>query len=423
MRTNGKKILLAVLALVVLAGILFAIPPIRERVMWRVDQLRVSLFYKFNPPEKEVFVPQEAQERPTATPTLAPTFTSTPEEPVDTPTPQPTATPLPDEVAIEGVTYTDQHGLWNYCAPANLAMQLSFWGWEGDRVDIGSYVKPFEKDKNVMAYELADYANEQTDLQAVLRSGGTLDLLQKLLANGYPVLIEKGTYIRETSTGKLSWMGHYNVLTGYSNETQEFVVQDSYYTPDYRVAFSLLADEWRAFNNVFVVVYPSEKQDELFEILGEYADTEQSNRIAAQTASDEIYALSDANKFFAWFNRGTSLVALQDYYGAAAAYDDAWSYYATLPEEGRPWRITWYQTGPYFAYFYTGRYQDLINLATQTIDGASQPYLEENFYWRAQAYAAMGDIDLAVQDLKTSLEYHPDFVPSVNLLQELGYSE
>ena len=95
MRTNTKKILLALLALIILAGISFAIPPIRERVMWRVDQLRVSLFYKLNPPEKEVFVPQEAQELPTATPTTAATLTSTPEAPVDTPTPQPTATPLP----------------------------------------------------------------------------------------------------------------------------------------------------------------------------------------------------------------------------------------------------------------------------------------------------------------------------------------
>ena len=326
-------------------------------------------------------------------------------------------------MAIEGVIYTDQHGLWNYCAPSNLAMELSFWGWQGDRVDVGSYVKPFEKDKNVMAYELADYVTEQTDFQAALRYGGTFDLLKKLLANGYPVLIEKGTYIRETTTGKFSWMGHYNVVTGYSDESQEFIVQDSYYTPDYRIAYDLLEGEWRAFNNVFLVVYPSEKQDELFGILGDYADADQSNRIAAQIASDEIYSLSDVDRFFAWFNRGSSLVNLQDYYGAAAAYDEAWNYYATLPEEGRPWRITWYQTGPYFAYFYTGRYQDVINLTTQTIDGASQPYLEENFYWRARAYVAMGDIDSAVQDLRTSIEYHPDFTPSVELLQELGYSE
>jgi len=423
MRTNRQKILLAVLALVILAGILFAIPPIRERVMWRVDQLRVSLFYRFRPPEKEVFVPQEAQARPTATPTIAPTFTSTPEEPEDTPTPQPTPTPLPGEVSIDGVVYTDQHGLWNYCAPANLAMQLSFWGWEGDRVDIGTYVKPFEKDKNVMAYELSDYVTEQTDLQSALRYGGTLELAKALIANGYPVLIEKGTYIRETSTGKVSWMGHYNVITGYSDETEEFIVQDSYYTPDYRIAYDLLASEWRAFNNVFVVVYPPDKQDEVFEILGEYADPEQSNRIAAQIASDEIYTLSGVDKFFAWFNRGSSLVNLQDYYGAAAAYDEAWSYYATLPEEGRPWRITWYQTGPYFAYFYAGRYQDVVNLATQTIDGAVEPYLEENFYWRARAYTALGDFDSAVQDLRTSLEYHPGFTPSVTFLRELGYSE
>ena len=78
--------------------------------------------------------------------------------------------------------YIDQHGLWNYCAPANLAMELSYWGWQGDRTDIGKAVKPYEKDKNVMPYELADYVREQTDLDVVQRSGGTLELIKRLVS-------------------------------------------------------------------------------------------------------------------------------------------------------------------------------------------------------------------------------------------------
>lgn len=428
MRIQWKKVA-PLLLILVLGIIIISLPPVRERVAWRVDQVRVWVFYKFNPPEESVFVPQEVQaSASTQQPVSVETPTSTPEIIQETALPTATPAPLPEFVDLKGVVYTDQHGEWNYCAPANLAMALSFWGWTGSRTDIGPYVKPFEKDKNVMPYELADYVQEKTDLSVIVRSGGTLELLKKLVAAGFPVVIEKGTYIRETTTGKLSWMGHYNVVTGYSNEDQEFIIQDSYYTPDYKVAYDLLDREWRSFNDIFLIVYPSDKETQLFEVLGDYTDEAASYQIAAQNASDEIYKLEGTDKFFAWYNRGTSLVGLNDYYGAAAAYDEAWSYYATLPEEaapweGRPWRITWYETGPYFAYYYSGRYQDVINLTTQTIEKAYEPYLEENFYWRARAYAAFGDVDAAVTDLRTSLQYHPGFIPSVNLLQELGYSE
>ena len=83
--------------------------------------------------------------------------------------------------------------------------------------------------------------------------------------------------------------------------------------------------------------------------------------------------------------------------------------------------MMWYQTGPYFAYYYSGRYQDVIDLTSLTIEKAAEPYLEENFYWRAMAYVAIGNTSQAVEDLNKSLEYHPDFAPSVQLLRQLGY--
>jgi tetratricopeptide (TPR) repeat protein len=113
---------------------------------------------------------------------------------------------------------------------------------------------------------------------------------------------------------------------------------------------------------------------------------------------------------------------LQDYTGAAGAYDQAFQLYPDLEKDLRPWRMMWYQTGPYFAYFYTGRYQDLVDLATTTIEAASEPYIEESFYWRARAYEALGNRDGAIADLRTSLEYHPNFTPSTTFMQQLGIS-
>jgi tetratricopeptide (TPR) repeat protein len=190
--------------------------------------------------------------------------------------------------------------------------------------------------------------------------------------------------------------------------------------PDLPVSYHDVEVYWRAFNYTFLVVYPPERKDELFAILGPLADENTSYQIAAQKASDEIYATTDRDQFFAWFNRGSSLVLLRDYQGAAQAYDAAFKLYASLDPSTRPWRMLWYQTGPYFAYYYSGRYLDVLNLATQTLSNMSEPILEESYYWRALARQALGDTAGAVDDLRTSLEYHPGFAPSVAQLQAMG---
>ena len=91
-----------------------------------------------------------------------------------------------------------------------------------------------------------------------------------------------------------------------------------------------------------------------------------------------------------------------------------------IPEKQRPWRMLWYQTGPYYAYYYAGRYQDVIALAGQTLDAMSEPILEESFYWRAQAELALGNQTAAVDDLHQSLVVHAGFGPSLALLSQIG---
>jgi hypothetical protein len=418
------------LVLIVLAGALMLIPSIRDRVVYHVGVWRIQIQYALYPPEKEVFVPQAevndavkatmaalaaAQPTKTAQPTLQSTLQADPA----TPEPTRTRAPLPPNVDLKGVKYFDQHGYLNYCAPSNLAMELSFWGWSGDRTDVGKVIKPYDNDKNVMPYEMADYVKNYTHLSVVLRSGGSLDLIKALLVAGYPVLVEKGVYLDDL-TGKISWMGHYTVVTGYDDETAQFITQDSFISPDYPVSYADFTSEWRAFNYVFLVIYPQEKESDLMAVLGDLADENVAFRRAAQIAADEANKTDGNDQFFAWYNRGTSLVDLADYQGAAEAYDQAFKLYADLAINKRPWRMIWYQTGPYFAYYYTGRYTDVKNLATQTIQAASEPYLEETFYWRAMAEAALSETDAAVKDLRTSLEYHPDFPPSVAELKNLG---
>jgi tetratricopeptide (TPR) repeat protein len=336
------------------------------------------------------------------------------------PSPTQSPTPLPTQVLLSGVRYEDQHGRWNYCAPANLAMALSYWGWQGNRDVAGPVLKPDEKDKNVMPYEMVDYITSQTNLRVVSRVGGDIDLLKRFIANGYPVLVEKGTYLRDL-TGVVSWMGHYQVVTGYDEGGGYFIAQDSYVEPDHQVSYADMIDGWRAFNYTYLVIYPAENEAQVMELLGKDADEKINSENSAALASNEIATMTGIEQYFAWFNRASSLVRLQDYAGAATAYDEAFKVYPSIPEAERPWRMLWYQTGPYFAYFYSGRYYDVLYLADGTLNAMqSDKNLEESYYWRGMAKAALGDSAGAIQDYQTALKFHPGFPPAVYQLQQMG---
>jgi len=424
-RSNLPQI---ILGLVVLAGIIYLIPPVKERVDWRLNTWRMQIMSVIRPPEKEVFVPQQDKTLAvtpvntlpvTITATISATIAPTVGTPIPEPSPLPSSTALPPAVALKGVRYMDQHGAKNYCAPSTLGMALSFYGWKGTRADVAKAVKPYDDDYNVMPYEMEDYVVTSANLKAVTRIGGTQDLLKTLAAGGFPVLLETGVYQLDLANN-VSWMGHYVLVTGYDNAAGEFITQDAYNGQDHRVKFAKLENEWRSFNFLFMVVYSADREAQLQSLMGSMWDDTAANRAAYDRATQELSQLTDINQYFAWFNRGTAMVKLQDYSGAAQAYDQAFALYQTLPEDTRPFRMVWYQTGPYQAYYYTGRYQDVVNLADLTLSLANHPGLEESNYWRAMGLVAVGKRDEAITDLRLTLKIHPNFEPSLQELQQLG---
>jgi len=160
----------------------------------------------------------------------------------------------------------------------------------------------------------------------------------------------------------------------------------------------------------------------VYALLGPYADEEWANRRALEMAEAETQTLSGIDLFFAYFNIGTSHVNLGEYADATYAYDYAFeTVYPSLPADGmRPYRVMWYQTWPYWAYYYSGRYQDVIELANWTlIDTISEPVIEESFYWRGLAREALGDVQGATDDMRQSVNLNPNFTPGWEQLSRL----
>lgn len=411
----------AIVGLCLLSGLIYQLPPVHDRLAWRVDNLRVQIKRFFNPPEQVIFVPQEQVDAIVHT-TLTAMAAGTPQVLVTetaSPAPLPSMTPtlIPSRVALTGIRHEYQQ--FNNCAPSTLAMVLSYWGWAGSQYETREYLRPgyAVDDKNVNAFELVDYVEHYTEYEALWRVGGDLTMLKRLVAAGFPVMIEKGLDPADDA-----WLGHYQAVSGYDDARSQFLVYDSYEGPPeaYGVDYSFIGQFWRHFNFTYVVVFPQERAAEVQSILGPQWDPQANFRYAADLALSETNTQTGREQFFAWFNRGTNLVYLQDYAGAAQAYDTAFSLYAALLLEERPWRLLWYQDGPYAAYYYTGRYQDVINLAESTLVNVDKPVLEETYYWRGLAKEALGDRAGAIEDLQRAYALNPNSTPAGSELQRLN---
>jgi len=429
--TNALMIFLIIFSALALILAVYFLPPVHERLSWRVASLRTRVVHYFNPPGEAAFSPGQQDQMeaivnltmtamaPQSTqslePTLTPTVLVTP-TPTLTLTPTPTTTPLPQAVSLAG--FRHEYQKMNNCGPATLSMALSYWGWDGTQDATRPWIRAHPDDRNVMPYEMVNAVKAHTELNALMRWGGDAEMIKKFIAAGFPVIIERDMGdVRPNA----DWTGHYGVISSYDDGRERFILQDSYISSDYPLGYEDLNRFWRAFNHVYVVIYPPDREAEVLAILGPHADEAYNLQHAAEKAQLAIPLLEGRDLFFAYFNYGTSLVNQGDYFGAAQAYDYAYSdIYPTIPSEARPWRMLWYQTGPYFAYYYTGRYQDVVNLADLTLETTGVREIEETWVWRGRARLALGDVDGAVDDFREALKYHPGWPVAETELRNLG---
>lgn len=404
----------AAIALFAVGFIWVTFPSIYDALRWKIEETDAALRDILHPHAETLPTAIAADGGPTALPP-AEAVASTYEESAATPTAQSAATAFPvtaapsfqfveppPKMVLTGEKFAYQTT--NNCGPATLAMLMTYYGWKGTQADIAALLKPGEKDKNVRWDELVHYVKTEAGwLDATFRVGGSVDIVKRFIANGYPVIAEKGLIM------KSGWVGHYVLITGYDDATQTWLVQDVTRGPDQYIPYATLDKDWQEFNRLFILVYPAGDEAKVMAFLGPDADEAQNRRRALGVAQAETK--SDPNNAFTWFNLGSNLNYFDRYGEAAAAFDQARSL-------GLPWRMLFYQFGPYRAYFNIGRYRDVIDLADATL--GARPHLEESFFWRGWARYSLGDYYGAVDDFRAALQINPNFDDAKTALQTLG---
>jgi len=333
---------------------------------------------------------QVSKARPTLQPTVQPTS-----PPTSSVTPSVAMSdarqPIHSAVQLTGVAHEAQR--FNNCGPTTLRMYFSFYGYKQDtQVQIANVLKPNKDDRNVGPDELVGYAR-QKGFRARARVNGDLERLKLFMSNHIPVMIEEGY---DPPRAKQGWMGHYLLLTGYDDSG--ITAQDSYNGPNQHVTWQELDAQWRNFNRTYLVVYTDAQASVVDEIIGADLDDATMYAKAAQRAQDEWNA--NPNDAFAAFNLGSSLVGLGEYEAAAAAFDQA-----RLLK--LPWRMLWYQFGPYEAYYRVGRYEEVIALADATLKPTGD--LEESYYYKGLALEKLERTDEARAAFELALKYNANY--------------
>jgi len=394
-----------ILAALVLAGVLvYQLPPVKQRLDWRLDFALAYLRGVVRPVgEVPTALPQPAVHvttNPTSLPD--PQGTLTPLSPIPlSPTPflpTLTPTPIPASVSLPAPPWERQDI--NNCGPASLSMYLHFYGWQGDQFDIAELLKPERDDRNVNVDELAYYVRTHAGwLNVLYRVGGDLTLLKKLLAAGFPVVIEETFRFADPFWPNDDlWAAHYNLLTGYDDGDRTFTGQDSFYGAGRKTSYAKLEEYWHAFNHVYLLVYPPDKEEMVKAILGPDWD-EQVNRQRTLEASQAAVNATPGDAF-AWFNLGSNLVYFERWDDAAQAFDRARAI-------GLPQRMLRYQFTPFFAYFHTRRMDELFALTKYAL--RITPNAEEALLWHGWANYRNGDTEAAIDDFQAALGENPNY--------------
>ena len=316
---------------------------------------------------------------------------------------------IPPSARIYGMRHEQQK--WNNCGPATITMALSYYGWRQDQTVAAAALKPNREDKNVSPHELAAFVEAATNLKAIVRMGGDLDLLKLLVSQEFPVIIETGAMFEA-----YDWIGHYRALVAYDDSYQLFYFFDSFLgvgdsAQGVVETYEKVDQDWQAFNRTFIVVYPPQQEGLLRSLLDSHWQPQDAAQIAFEAAQEE--ARRQPQNPFAWFNMGTSLVEMERYQEAAAAFDQAQRFRL-------PWRMMWYQFGPFEAYFQIGRYDDVMSLAQINLNNAEE--IEETYYWQGRVLEAQGKPEQAAAAFRRALRFNPNDEEARQALDKLNQS-
>jgi len=301
---------------------------------------------------------------------------------------------------LPGATWVPQ--TFNNCGPATTSMVLQYFGFEVGQNETKAKLRTNPDDTNVFTYEIAQYLREDFGIESKLLYGGDIELLKKLVANGFYVVVEDWLPQNED-------IGHVTIIRGFDDEQGVLIADDSYIGVNITYPYEQFTKtQWKAFNYEYLPVYRPGSEALLRAIVKDVWDENVMYENAARIARNEI--AQNENDMYAWFNLGTNLYALGEFAEAKQAFERSQSI-------GWPRRMLWYQIQPIQTYNALGEYGTALkyaDIALLSNDSFAEAHLE-----KAIAYKGLGNTEKAREEANRAIFYSPEFTKAKEFLASL----
>mgnify|MGYP001006676777 CR=1 FL=1 len=294
----------------------------------------------------------------------------------------------------------------NNCGPATLSMAMAWYGVKVSQEELAKNMRPFQHpkgdndDKTIFTYEFVNWANEY-GLEAIGRVNGDIELLKKFISNGIPVVVK--TWLKPNED-----IGHFRFVTGYDENKQIIVQDDSYEGPNKKIRYYDFLTMWQAFNYSYVVVYTPELKEKVESIIGEEVDEKIAWENSLRRAEEE--SLKEDKNPYPHFNISTASYHLVDYERSVKEYEKV--------ENVLPRRMLWYQIEPIKAYQELKNYDKVFEMINKILENGNRSF-SELYMIRGEIYLEQGLRDKAKEQFELALKYNVNLKEASNALINL----
>jgi tetratricopeptide (TPR) repeat protein len=311
---------------------------------------------------------------------------------------------LPETKILENSYHIYQ--TFNNCGPAALSMTLSYYGINIGQQELGQELRPYQNsqgnndDKSVSMDELALKASEY-GFTTYFRPNGNIDLLKQFISYDIPV-------ITKTRLSENEDIGHFRIVKGYDDKTEEIVQDDSLQGPNLRYSYSQFNQIWQTFNYEYLVLVPQDKEEIAKTIIGEGVDEKTSWENAVENSRKQLE--TNPNDIYAGFNLSVALYKTGDFKNSVSEFEKV--------ENKLPFRTLWYQIEPIKAYFELGNYTKVFDMADKILNNQNRAF-SQLYILRGEIYKKQGNIEAAKSEFEKAVFYNKNLKEAQDLLQSV----
>lgn len=327
-------------------------------------------------------------------PTVLPA-TLTPGEQVNTP---------PEQAVIPMKTHVAQ--TFNNCGPASLSMLLSYYEYNISQKEIGDKLRPYQHptgdndDKSVPVLELAEESKNYNLIPYYLPNGN-LEMLKKFVSYGVPILVRTWLHPNED-------IGHYRIVRGYDDITQEIIQDDSYEGKNLRYSYKVFNEMWQPFNYEYLVLARPDQVGLVDAIIGEDIAEQKAWEHALERALIEEGESPDNP--YPVFNQSVALYNLRRYKESIQKFE--------MSQNKLPKRMLWYQIQPIKSYLEDKQYDKVFSRTEAILKNNNRAYTEL-YLLRGRAYKEQGNTEAARNEFQQAIFYNVNSSEAKRALSEL----